>query len=369
MAPVVRELEEHPDRIRSVTCVSGQHREMLDQVLNLFQLRPDFDLGVMRANQTLTELTAGLLPALDRVLTEVRPDVLLVQGDTTTVMAASLVAHYHRVRIGHVEAGLRTGDRFRPFPEEMNRRVADALSDFYFAPTEAARANLLAENVAAESIVVTGNTVIDALLYAADLAYDWDAGPLASVPRARELVTITAHRRESFGEPFREICRAIRQLAREYRGRCHFVYPVHLNPSVQRPVRELLSGIENVSLIEPLDYLSFVHLLKRSSLVLTDSGGVQEEAPALDVPVLVMRDTTERPEGVAAGTSRLVGTGYETICEGVRALLESPAERARMAAAANPFGDGRAARRIVASILAYADRVAGAELQGHSTAR
>ena len=359
MAPVLRGLREHADKIESVICATAQHREMLDQVLQLFDIRPDFDLDVMRDRQGLTELTSSLLQALGTVVERVKPDIVLVQGDTTTVMAASMVAYYHRIPVGHVEAGLRTGDRYRPFPEEMNRRVTDALTELYFAPTETARENLLGENVDDRRIVVTGNTVIDALLYVASLPYDWATGPLREVPTSKRIVAVTAHRRESFGQPFREICRAIRLLAEEYGESCHFVYPVHLNPAVQDPVREILSGADGISLVEPLDYLSFVHLLKRSTLVLTDSGGVQEEAPALNVPVLVIRDTTERPEGLAAGTSRLIGTSFDEIVAGVRALMDSPSERARMAAAPNPFGDGSAAGRIVSRLLKHAESIPG----------
>lgn len=353
LAPVLRELEARPDRVRSVVCATGQHREMLDQALGIFGIRPDFDLDVMSPDQSLTQLTASLLTRIDAVVRGVRPELVLVQGDTTTVMAGALVAHYHRVPVGHVEAGLRTGDPYRPFPEETNRRIADLLSGLYFAPTEAARANLLREGVDEARVTVTGNTAIDAVLQVARQPYDWSGGPLAAVPGHRRLVTITAHRRESFGAAFRDFCLAIRDLAGAYAERVHFVYPVHLNPSVRGPVHEVLSDVPNVSLLEPLDYRSFVHLLSRSELVLTDSGGVQEEAPALDVPVLVMRDVTERPEGLEAGTARLVGTSRDSVRQGVERLLESPEERGRMAGAHNPFGDGRAAERVVGAILEH----------------
>jgi UDP-N-acetylglucosamine 2-epimerase len=287
----------------------------------------------------------------------VRPDWILAQGDTTTVMVAALVSFYHRVKFGHVEAGLRTGDRWRPFPEEINRRVADLVADAYFAPTGRARAALLAEGCPAADVVVTGNTVIDALLEVAARPYDWSSGPLAGLPRDGRLVLITAHRRESFGSPFRELCTAIRELADSFAAEgYHFVYPVHLNPNVRAPVQEILAERPNVHLIEPLDYLSLVHLMKRSELILTDSGGVQEEAPGLKVPVLVMRETTERPEGVEAGVVRLVGTGRERIVAEASALLREPAARAAMATGINPYGDGHAAERIVTHLLEHGEQ-------------
>jgi len=356
MAPVIKELGRHGDRVRSVVCVTAQHREMLDQVLNLFNIRPDYDLNIMRPGQALTRLTADLLTSLDPVVEEIKPDWILAQGDTTTVLAAALVAYYHKVPFGHVEAGLRTGDRYRPFPEEVNRCIADSLADLLFAPTERARQALLREGIFAVRILVTGNTVIDALLSVAEQPYDWSSGPLASLPDNARLVLITAHRRESFGAPFREICFAIRELALQFESYgVHFVYPVHPNPNVRQPVGEILSGIPNVSLIEPLDYLSLVHLMKRSTLILTDSGGIQEEAPSLGVPVLVMRDTTERPEGVEAGVARLVGAQRDRIFAEAKHLLQDPVAHAAMATRANPYGDGRAASRIVSALLERAD--------------
>ena len=352
MAPVVRELQRHPDRVRSVVCATGQHRQMLDQVLDLFQIRPEFDLDLMQPNQSLSALTAALLKGLDGVIDEVHPDWVLAQGDTTTVMVAAIVAYYHNVRFGHVEAGLRTGDKRRPFPEEINRRLADVVSDAFFAPTERARQALLREGTNDTDIYVTGNTVIDALLDVAARPYNWSAGPLAALPQGKRLVLITAHRRESFGQPFRDLCHAIRTLAADFAAEgVHFVYPVHLNPNVRAPVNEILAGIGNISLIEPLDYLSLVHLMKRATLILTDSGGIQEEAPSLGVPVLVMRDTTERPEGVEAGVVRLVGTQPDRIIGEARTLLRDPTAHAAMAGRANPYGDGKAAERIVAILL------------------
>lgn len=352
LAPVIKELGKHSDRVRSVSCSAGQHREMLDQVLQLFQIKPDYDLNLMQPDQSLSQLTASLFAGLDPVVSEVKPDWILAQGDTTTVFVAAMVAFYHGIAFGHVEAGLRTGDKLRPFPEEINRRLADLVATAYFAPTENARQALLREGCSERDIYVTGNTVVDALNDVAAREYDWCSGPLSGLPRDRRLVLITAHRRESFGDPFRELCLAIRDLAGMFAGEgVHFIYPVHLNPNVQQPVREILSGLSNVSLIEPLDYLSLVHLMKRSTLILTDSGGIQEEAPGLRVPVLVMRDKTERPEGVDAGVVRLVGTERCRIVREAENLLRDPAARAAMVTDANPYGDGRAARRIISILL------------------
>jgi UDP-N-acetylglucosamine 2-epimerase (non-hydrolysing) len=361
MAPVVQELERRSDRIRSIVCVTAQHRQMLDQVIRLFDIRPDFDLDVMQRDQTLSQVTASVIQRLDPVVKQTRPDWILVQGDTTTVMAASLVAFYHGVRIGHVEAGLRTFDKHRPFPEEINRRITDVMADLCFAPTEWSRRNLLKEGVPDSQIRVTGNTIIDALLQVQAKEYRWDDGPLAGVPRDKRLVLITAHRRESFGERFRDLCLAIKALSVRYARDCHFVYPVHPNPNVRTPVEEILSGRENISLIEPLEYLPLVHLMKRSTVVLTDSGGIQEEAPSLGVPVLVLRDKTERPEGVEAGTARLVGTDQQRIVAEVSRLLDDAAEHSRMAKAVNPYGDGLAATRIVEALVRMTDEPAPAE--------
>jgi len=350
MAPVVQRLRRYPGEIRSVVCSTGQHREMLDQVLRLFEIRPDYDLNLMEPNQSLCRLTANLFWGLEPVLDAVRPDWVLAQGDTTTVLVASLAAYYKGARFGHVEAGLRTGDKRRPFPEEINRRLADAVSDLYFCPTERARRTLLAEGYPEAAILVTGNTVIDALLDVASRPYDWSQGPLKDIPRDVPVVLVTAHRRESFGAAFRRLCEAIRDLARRF-GEVQFVYPVHLNPNVRAPVAEILSAQKNIHLLEPLDYLSLVHLMKRSALILTDSGGIQEEAPSLGVPVLVMRDTTERPEGVEAGVVKLVGTDRDAIVAEAARLLSDADARAAMASAANPYGDGHAAERIVEALL------------------
>jgi UDP-N-acetylglucosamine 2-epimerase len=308
-------------------------------------------LNLMQPNQSLSQLTAALFTGLDGVVSRVRPDWVLAQGDTTTVFVASMVAYYHRVPFGHVEAGLRTGDKGRPFPEEINRHVADIVADLHFAPTERARQTLLREGRSERDVHMTGNTVIDALLDVAGRDYDASEGPLAGLPLGRKIVLITAHRRESFGEPFRELCHALRDLSSRFADEFHFIYPVHLNPNVRAPVGEILSGLPNVSLIPPLDYLALVQLLKRASLVLTDSGGIQEEAVGLRVPVLVMRDTTERPEGVEAGAARLVGTQRDRIVAEADRLLRDPSARRAMTTATNPYGDGKAGERIVSILL------------------
>jgi UDP-N-acetylglucosamine 2-epimerase (non-hydrolysing) len=346
MAPVVKELQKHSDHISTVVCVTAQHREMLDQVLSLFCIQPDQDLDIMQDDQSLAELTALALSRLDAVLERERPDWVLAQGDTTTAMVAALAAFYRRIKVGHVEAGLRSGDKFHPFPEEINRKLADSICDLHFAPTEAARQNLLREGVSDSSILVTGNTVIDALLDVTARPYEWDEGPLATIPLESRLILITAHRRENFGPPLENICAALKEIASRYPA-AHLVYPVHLNPNVRRTVYEMLNQTRNITLLEPLEYLPLVHLLKRSYLVLTDSGGLQEEAPGLGKPVLVLREVTERPEGVAAGTVKVVGTDREKIVQETARLMEDRAEYERMARAVNPYGDGQASARII----------------------
>lgn len=351
MAPVIRELQRRAGEVQSIVCVTGQHREMLDQALALFDIRPDIDLNLMQPGQRLSDLTARILIAMDDVLAREKPDWVLVQGDTTTVMAASLAAFYQRVRVGHVEAGLRSGDKLRPFPEEINRRIADVLSDLYFAPTAAAKENLLREDVPAHKIVVTGNTVIDALL---DVAGRVDETPLLRIaPHLgdKRLVLVTSHRRENFGQPFRDICRAIRDLALKYSD-AHIIYPVHYNPNVKDPAREMLGDVPNITLCEPVDYETIVALMKRAHFILTDSGGIQEEAPSLGKPVLVLREVTERQEVVALGAAKLVGSDYPTIMAEASQLMDDPSAYARMAKGANPYGDGQASRRIVDAILA-----------------
>ena len=357
MAPVVKKLHETPG-VESVVCVTAQHRQMLDQVLNLFDIKPDIDLDLMKPNQTLAGITASIFERLDPVLASVKPDWVLAQGDTTTVMATALLSYYHRIRFGHVEAGLRTGDKYQPFPEEINRMVAGVAADLHFAPTEWSKENLLRENVPAERIFVTGNPVIDALQTVSVMPPDSETEALLtelgltgeSAPR---LVLVTAHRRENFGAPLQSICRAIHSLAESYGEALRFVYPVHLNPNVQETAYAMLGNLPNVRLLPPLDYLPMVQLMKRSALVLTDSGGLQEEAPGLGVPVLVMRETTERPEGVQAGTVRLVGTDTEKIISGTRLLLDNPTEHEKMARAVNPYGDGTAAEKIIAALQKF----------------
>lgn len=360
LAPVIRALRKrsHVDtlsvqRVAVKVCVTAQHRQMLDQVLRLFEITPDYDLNVMEDNQSPTQVASAVLARLESILQEEQPDWVLVQGDTTTVTAASLAAFYARVKVGHVEAGLRTHDKWQPFPEEINRRVAGAIADLHFAPTEGARQNLLCEGVPNEHIVVTGNPVIDALHWVA--AQPFDVATLrierSIFERSDEkLILVTAHRRENFGEPLQNICRALREIAVAYPA-VQIVYPVHLNPNVWEPVHRYLDGIPNIALLPPLDYLPLVHLLKRSYLVLTDSGGLQEEAPSLGVPVLVLRDVTERPEAVKAGTVRVVGTDPHRIVGEVCRLLDDMAAYQAMAQAINPYGDGQASQRIIASLL------------------
>lgn len=363
MAPIVQRLK-HTPQIDSLICVTAQHREMLDQVLDLFEITPDIDLNVMRPDQSLADLTASIFKGLDPVLRELKPNWVLVQGDTTTVMSAALLSYYHRIRIGHVEAGLRTHNKWHPFPEEINRRVAGVVADLHFAPTEWARKNLLAENVPDQQIRVTGNPVIDALHMVTKRELSPDLAkllrslklPADEIPIASpRLVLVTAHRRENFGQPLENICSAIREMAEFYRGKVVFIYPVHLNPNVQSTAQQILGNAANVILLDPMDYLPWVQLIQRSTLILTDSGGLQEEAPGLGVPVLVMRQVTERPEGVEAGTVKLVGTDREMIIRETTRLLDDPVAHKKMAQAINPYGDGHASERIVQAILDYKD--------------
>jgi UDP-N-acetylglucosamine 2-epimerase (non-hydrolysing) len=350
MAPVIKELEKYPDEIQSVNCATAQHREMLDQVLNIFDIQSDYDLNVMLPGQTLSQLTANILTRLDQVVAQERPDWVLVQGDTTTVMVASLVAYYHQARVGHVEAGLRTNDKWQPYPEEINRRLTDVLADLYFAPTEDSKQNLLREGVPESAIVVTGNTVIDALLMTVCQLKQEGVHSQQWTGNGRRLVLVTAHRRENFGQPLMRICRALAEIAALYPGGVQLVYPVHPNPNVLGPVHEMLGNIPNITLMEPLGYYDFVRLMSQAYLILTDSGGLQEEAPSLGVPVLVLREVTERPEGVAAGVVKVVGTDEQTIVREVVTLLENELAYQRMAQGANPYGDGRASQRIVEAI-------------------
>jgi len=354
MAPVVKQLEATAG-IEPIVCVTAQHREMLDQVLTLFDIVPDFDLDLMRPAQTLAELTGRVFQELNPILEQVKPDWILIQGDTTTVMAAGLLGYYNRTRIGHVEAGLRTGDKWQPFPEEINRRVASVVADLHFAPTAWAEGNLLREGVPRGSIRMTGNPVIDALQWVIQKPYDLQQGPLNGVRQEQRVVLVTAHRRENFGLPLEDIFKALRRLAEMYQDEVIFVYPVHLNPNVLKPAHRMLGDVPTIRLIEPLAYLPMVHLMERAALVLTDSGGVQEEAPALGSPVLVLREVTERPEAIEAGTARLVGTKTDVIVKEAQKLLDDPEAHAAMARAVNPYGDGHAAERIVEAVLTADD--------------
>lgn len=359
MAPVVRLLAQTPG-IEARVCVTAQHRQMLDQVLGLFDIHPDYDLDLMRDNQSLPELSAAIFTHLDPVLTDFKPDWVLAQGDTTTVAITSLLAYYRRIRFGHVEAGLRTYDKWAPYPEEINRRVAGAVADLHFAPTDWARQNLLREGVDEALIKVTGNPVIDALQVVADqpepneiveLLDKLAIGNRKSEIENRKLILVTAHRRENFGQPIQDICAALKALAA--RGDVEIVYPVHLNPNVQEPVYRLLGNVEHITLLPPLDYLPLVQLMKHASLILTDSGGIQEEAPGFGIPALVLRNVTERPEGVDAGALKLVGTDTQVILREATCLLDDPIAYAAMAKAVNPYGDGHAAKRIVDALLEF----------------
>ena len=349
MAPVIRELAKYPDRITSKVCVTAQHRQMLDQVLELFDIHPDYDLDIMQESQTPTQVAASVLTQLEPVLQQEKPDWVLIQGDTTTTMAASVAAYYARVKVGHVEAGLRTHDKWQPFPEEINRRIAGVVADLHFAPTERSRQNLLREGIPNENILVTGNPVIDALHWVAEQPFDH--GIVGFNLQQARLILVTAHRRENFGKPLENICVALRKIAERYGDQVQIVYPVHLNPNVQEPVNRLLKGIDNITLLPPLDYLPLVWLMKQAYLVLTDSGGIQEEAPGLGKPVLILREVTERPEAVDAGTVKLVGTDRTSILDATIRLMEDAGEYQKMATAINPYGDGQAANRIVKALL------------------
>ena len=366
MAPLVKAFQSHPTEFNTQVCVTGQHREMLDQVLHLFDIVPDYDLNIMKQGQDLYDVTAGVLTGMRDVLDKARPDIVLVHGDTTTSTAAALAAFYRQIPVGHVEAGLRTYNIYSPWPEEMNRQITGRIATYHFAPTELSREHLMSEGVKDENIVVTGNTVIDALYWVVEKIKSdaaLNAGLKATLSGAgydisraesgRRLVLITGHRRENFGDGFISMCKAIKFLTKRYPD-VDFVYPMHLNPNVRRPIHEVfgdeLEGLGNMFFIEPLEYLSFVCLMEKADIVLTDSGGIQEEAPGLGKPVLVMRDTTERPEALAAGTVRLVGTDYERIVGSVSELLDDTGAYDKMSRSVNPYGDGKACGRIVKSL-------------------
>lgn len=354
MAPVVLELQKHPDQIQASVAVTAQHREMLDQVLNLFAIRPDYDLNIMSQGQTLFDITSRALTGLNQVLAEAKPDIVLVHGDTTTTFVGALAAFYHQIPVGHVEAGLRTGDKYSPYPEEMNRKLAGALTDLHFAPTVMARENLLAEAVAPDRIFVTGNTVIDGLLATIKPDYEFSA-ELKSVMSAltgKRMILVTTHRRENLGEPMRHVYQALRDIISEFPDTVA-VFPVHRNPQVRAVVQSELGSLDRVVLTDPLEYEPFANLMALAHIVLTDSGGIQEEAPSLGKPVLVLRDTTERPEALTAGTAKLIGTSRERVYAELKNLLAEPAAYSQMAEAVNPYGDGRAAARIVEFLLCH----------------
>ena len=366
MAPLVKEFQKHPEKVKTIVCVTGQHRQMLDQVLEIFDIKPDYDLAIMKPCQDLYDVTSRVLTGMRDVLNEAKPDVVLVHGDTTTSMGAALAAYYRQIPVGHVEAGLRTHNIYSPWPEEMNRQITGRIAEYNFAPTQLSRENLINEGISACKIFVTGNTVIDSLYWVVDKIKNdeslnrslrhglqkagYDTNRLAD---GRKLVLITGHRRENFGEGFISMCRAIKTLSEKY-PMVDFVYPMHLNPNVRRPIHEVfgdnLRGIPNMFFIEPLEYLSFVFLMEKASIVLTDSGGIQEEAPGLGKPVLVMRDTTERPEALNAGTVKLVGTDYVKIISEVSRLLDDKKHYETMSKAINPYGDGMACERIVKTL-------------------
>ncbi len=347
MAPVVKELNNQSDRFESIVAVTAQHREMLDQVLHTFNISPDYDLDVMKENQTLSEITSNVLTGLDKVMKEVKPDIVLVHGDTTTTFAASVSAYYNQIKVGHVEAGLRTWDKYSPFPEELNRQLTDVIADVYFAPTIESKMNLLKENHSEEKIFITGNTAIDALKET--ITEDYHHHVLDKVSSTSKLVLVTMHRRENQGKPMEQVFKAIWQVVDE-QDDVEIVFPVHLNPIVQEAAERILGQHPRIHLIAPLEVMDFHNLAAKSYMIMTDSGGVQEEAPSLGVPVLVLRDTTERPEGVAAGTLKLVGTQSETILKEMTNLLTNKGEHEKMAKAKNPYGDGMASKRILDSI-------------------
>ena len=350
MAPLVLELQKQSQRFEAITTVSAQHREMLDQVLDIFHIKPDYDLNIMHARQTLTDITSNVLINLDKILKEAKPDIVLVHGDTTTTFAASVAAFYNQIPIGHVEAGLRTWEKYSPYPEEMNRQMTDAMTDLYFAPTNQSKANLLKENHKEDNIYITGNTAIDALKQTVDKEYHHDI--LDKVSPDNKLILLTMHRRENQGEPMRRVFKVVREVV-ESRENVEVIYPVHLSPAVQEVAKEILGNTERIHLISPLDVVDFHNLAARSYFIMTDSGGVQEEAPSLGKPVLVLRDTTERPEGVEVGTLKLVGTESEKVKKEMEELLDNDAEYQRMAQAKNPYGDGKASERILDAIAYY----------------
>lgn len=348
LAPVIKALGKHPTRFRSVVCTTGQQQTGLQHVLDLFGIEVDYALNMAQTYQPPAVLISNMVVSLDSVVDAVQPNWLLAQGDTTTTLVASLLAYYHQIKFAHLEAGLRSGDKYAPFPHEMHRRIADLMADVFFAPTERARRMLLREDVRDSRIYVTGNTVVDALIAAATIPYDWQAGPLAKLDQTRRIVTVVAHRDENLGDPLREVCSALRELAWRYHTDTDFVFPV--DPTAEDQVYEMLGGIRGITLLPPLDYIHFVQLMRRSTLILTDSGGIQEEAPTFEVPVLVLRDKTERLEGVDAGVAKLVGTQFEKIIEETSNLLDNP-DRLRAMRGSKPYGSGNAAAQIIRVLL------------------
>jgi len=351
LAPVVLELKKDKG-IKSYLCVTGQHRQMLDPMLKVFGIRPDHDIDIMRKGQSIEHIVSRVILKMGEVFDKARPDMVLVQGDTTTAFVVSLAAFFRKIKVGHVEAGLRSNDKFRPFPEEVNRRLVSHVADLHFAPTEISARNLIRENIDKRSVFVTGNTVVDALFFVSRKKNGPDPKELRDMGLSKKVILVTAHRRESFGRDFRNMCRALKEIAVS-RDDVEIIYPVHLNPEVRRPVNNTIKGVTNIHLLEPMEYVPFVRLMKRAHIVLTDSGGIQEEAPALDKPVLVMREVTERPEGVKAGCARLVGVNTEDIVRDTIRLLDDKKMYARMAKAVNPYGDGKAAKRIVKIIKTH----------------
>ena len=352
MAPLVKEFRKFPGKFNTKVCVTGQHRQMIDPLLKLFKIKVDVDLNLMKKDQTLEHITTSVLHEVGILIEKFKTDCVVVQGDTTTAMAAALAGFYKKIKVAHVEAGLRTQDKYHPYPEEVNRRMIDTFADYYFAHTSLAKQNLVTEGVKSSDIDVTGNTVIDALLETAKMKYDFSKTPLArAVEDPRRLILMTAHRRENCGQPIIDICEAVKALATEHTKTLKFIYPVHLNPNIHGPAHEILGNVENVYLCQPVEYLPMVQLIKKSILVLTDSGGLQEEAPSLGKPVLVLRQTTERPEGVTAGCVEVIGMNKQTIINKTNQLLHDPRKYLRMSKAANPYGDGKASQRIVQSIL------------------
>lgn len=351
LCPLVKEFEKHTDKFKTSICVTGQHRVMLDQVLKIFDIVPDFDLNLMKNDQTLFDVTSGILVEVGKIIKEEKPDLALVQGDTTTTFATSLAAYYHKVKVGHVEAGLRTGNKYSPFPEEINRKITTAIADIHFAPTQKSKNNLLLEGIKDNDIVVTGNTVIDALLWVRKKMQEEarDYKELESIDFKKRIVLVTNHRRENFGQDFINICKALKEIAVTH-SEIEIVYPVHLNPNVRKPVYNVLSGIPNVKLIEPLEYEPFIFLMDKCYFIISDSGGIQEEAPSLGKPVLVTRNTTERPEAVEAGVVKLIGTNSDVIVREAERLINDATSYARMSIMQNPYGDGQACKRIVEAI-------------------